>query len=404
MHIARPAARLSAFLACMLIAVIPEGAEATSYQLTHSELAAESVVVLAEWVDGEPPRTVIDKRPGCDDVVEESVGRATFRIVRTREGASDVAVGQEIAYPRHVDAKKGDRFLLVRDTIDDPRVPYWSASGGLSDAGFDYIAKLPALDEPAARRLEYFVRFLEFNDPQVAADAFTEFERASYADIVAITDKLPRHKLRKWVAAMDPRKDRQLELYGGLCGDASDAELLRKRIVDEPRASDKADFRVGIGGMMDGYLLLAGEKGLAVLEREFLSNRHVHLSETYAAMQAVHFMWEHGGGKIGKERLRESMRLLLDHPDLVDFAIAYLTRWKDWSVRDHVLKLYGAAEFDIPPVKRAIIRYFLLCARDVSADAKTNPPHVAEAKRRLEDFRRRDPQLVADVERLLDLE
>ncbi|MEX1096974.1 MAG: hypothetical protein WED34_13085 [Planctomycetales bacterium] len=97
------------------------------------------------------------------------------------------------------------------------------------------------------------------------------------------------------------------------------------------------------------------------------------------------------------------MRLLLDHPDLVDFALAELAHWRDWSVRDRVLKLYDEKQFDVSAIKRAVIRYFFLCARDVSADAKTDPPHAAEAKRHVEEFRRRDPQLVADVERFLVL-
>ncbi|MEX0715928.1 MAG: hypothetical protein WD066_05045 [Planctomycetaceae bacterium] len=392
----------------MALAVIASTASArgpySCGPFTLSEDLTESTdFALAEWVAGDPPKDVFVERPGYRYLSEnQSLGSTTFRIVRTRDGAKDFAVGDEIAYPRYVAGEKGDRFLLARYAAGDPPKGYWSSVGKLPNAGFDYIAGLPAADGPVENRVAYFVRFLEFDDPLVSADAFMEIERFSPDDLAKSADKLPRAKLREWVAEKDPRTDSRLELYGimlGLCGDASDAELLRKRIVEGRPNAENPDVRPAINGVKTGYLLLAGERGLANLEREDLVDREAIFSETFSTYRAVRFMAEHGRGKIGKERLCESVRLLLDRSDIVDFAISDLAWWKDWSVRERIFALYDKQNFDIPPIQRAIIRYFLLCERDVPADAKTDPPHVADAKRRLAELRRRDPKLVSDVER-----
>ncbi|GIS58489.1 MAG: hypothetical protein CM1200mP2_07140 [Planctomycetaceae bacterium] len=109
---------------------------------------------------------------------------------------------------------------------------------------------------------------------------------------------------------------------------------------------------------MSGYLLLVGEKGLPLIEQLKLKNQFlvdangkvltdkkgrkklVPFSETYAAMQALRFMWSYADGRIAKPRLGQSMRILLDRPKLADLVIADLARWKDWSIRepadDHV--------------------------------------------------------------------
>src|SRR5262249_40182699 len=123
------------------------------------------------------------------------------------------------------------------------------------------------------------------------------------------------------------------------------------------------DFRLGIDGIMGGYLLLTGDKGLEVLEKDKLENKQAPFSETYAAMQAIRFMWQYGDNRISPDRLRASMRVLLDRQELADLVIADLSRMKDWSVQDKLMSMYDD-EGNIPSVKRAIVRYMLSSTRD----------------------------------------
>ncbi|HVV98975.1 MAG TPA: hypothetical protein VHB77_01475 [Planctomycetaceae bacterium] len=231
----------------------------------------------------------------------------------------------------------------------------------------------------------------------IATDAFSEFANAQYKDVAGIAKQLPHEKLRKWIADPETPQTR-LGLYGmmlGLCGNEDDAKLLEKKMLDA-----NGDFRLGIDGVMGGYLLITGDKGLAVVDREKIEKKKIPFSETFAAMQALRFMWTYGNGRIEPERLRQSMRLLLDRPELADLVIADLARWKDWTVQDRLMEMYDSEEFNVPSVKRAIVRYLLVCSRHVATTADGSPnPYAADAKQLLEGLRKKDPKTVSEAER-----
>src|SRR5262249_44376298 len=142
--------------------------------------------------------------------------------------------------------------------------------------------------------------------------------------------QFPRGSLRKWVVSptVPPSRTGLYGLMLGLCGTEEDAALMQQKITE---TSD--GFRLGIEGVMGGYLLLTGEKGLEIVERSKLQSKEAPFRETYAAMQALRFLWQSGAGKTPADRLKTSMRLLLDRPEVSDLVIADLARWKDWSVQ-----------------------------------------------------------------------
>lgn len=383
---------------------------AAALALASSRSAEANQVVL-------PPtlRELVQEEAQEDDcvVVAESVDgteRSRFRIVRIIRGENCAAVGDHFQPVSADNPKKGKRYLLVgvRQRKEDTRVwsQWWSPP--LSDSVIEFIATLPAPNTPDAERLKHFAAFLGSDDPTIEAEVLVQFNSARWRDLVAISNSLPCDKLRELVASGDDETKIHGQLLG-LCGNKKDAAMMKARILQEPR-----EMRPGIEGVMCGYLLLTGEEGLAVLDEaklkpnyvvsvrpdgKIMRENKVLFGETYAAMQAIRFMWDHGDGKIGQERLRQSMRLLLDRPDLADLVIADLTRWKDWSVQDRLLAMYGTAEYDHGTIKRAIIRYCLTCARDIPPAATEEPPHVTKAKEHLETLRKRDPKLVAEVER-----
>ncbi|MBW3539209.1 MAG: hypothetical protein KY476_02970 [Planctomycetes bacterium] len=392
--------------------------------LTLTEQVAQSdAVVLVTWVDATRPAPPATTSVGSGDG-EAAVATATtasgspmaetiFAVEKVVKYAGEAPKkGARIALPRYLAAKKGDLFLLMGNkgtSID------WATPLEVSQTSFEYIAGAPAPEDPVAQRLEYFLEYLEFPDQLVANDAYGEFANAPYEDIAKLADKMPRERIRKWVASEDTPPTR-MGLYGllmGLCGNADDAKLM-ERIITEPTS----EFRLGIDGVISGYLLLTGGKGLEVVDRTKLASKvvvdaegnpvlddkgqkqPVPFSETYAAMQALRFMWDFGGETVSKDRLQESMRTLLDRSELADLVIADLARWQDWSVQDRLMKLYGTEGYDIPSVKRAVVRYLLVCSRDKGegADAKV-PEHAAKAQAHLDELRKTDPRTVRDAER-----
>ncbi len=368
------------------------------------QLAQADAAVLVQWVEGKKP-------------TEKSAGSTVYEIKQiVRNHKSTLKVSDRITLPRYRASKVGDLFMLMgsKGTAIE-----WGSPLEVSEASFNYIAQAPAPETPTAKRLAYYLKFLEYPDPLVANDSYGEFANAPYEDITQLADTMPREKIRKWATSPDTPATR-LGLYGlliGLCGNDDDAKAIEKRIVQETE-----DFRLGIDGMMSGYLLLRGSEGLEVIEKTKLKDASVPFSETYAAMQALRFMWKYAEGRIEPERLRQSMRILLDRPELADLVIADLARWNDWAVQDRLMALYRRTQeppkktadgeetpdpYNIPSVKRAIVRYMLVSSKDateeVAGEDAELPEHVVKGRKYVDELRKLDPKTVQQAERFFFL-
>ncbi len=368
-----------------------------SEQLTQADAA-----VLVKWVDGKAPT---EKSP---------VGSTTYSIIELARGPKEsLKKDDKITVPRFRAGKKDDLFLLfgTKDKEID-----WSSPLEVTEVTYQYIKQAPSPESPTTKRLEYFLKFMEYPDQLVSNDAYGEFANAPYEDIVKIKDKMDHKKILSWVTNKETSPTR-LGLYGlllGLCGDEEDAAVMEKKIEEQTQ-----DFRLGIDGLIFGYLLLTGEKGLDRIDRSKFQDKKAPFSETYAGMQALRQMWTYGNGRISKERMRKSMRELLDRPELADLVVADLARWEDWSVQDRLMKLYGEGEYSLPSIKRAIVRYFLTAAKvqppkaddtktEVTSSAEPKPVELpasaVQARANLEKLREKDSKTVKEAERFFFLQ
>ena len=228
-----------------------------------------------------------------------------------------------------------------------------------------------------------------------------EFDAAEYEDVVAVAGEFDAAQVRGWLTDEDTDPPR-LGLYGlllGQLGDMDDADFLREQIL---RPTELIIVRLGLEGMICGYLLMMGESGLDVIDDSKLPNTDDPFSETYAAMQALRFVWEHVDGEIPKERLRASMRILLDRPEMADLVITDLARWQDWSIAERLMEFYVAEEYDVPSIKRAIVRYYMLAAQANKPGVET-PEHSQIAEACLAELRESDPKTVQKAERFFFL-
>ena len=347
------------------------------------QLNMSDAAVLVQWESGKPA----DREKGFLGNTEYSV----LKVVHDSSGT--LKPGGKVNIDRYRASKSGDMFLLLGTKTTELE---WGSPLEVTETSFNYITQAPSKETPAAKRLAYFVKFLEFSDQIVADDAYGEFANAQYKDIVSVKDQFPREKLREWLANPQTVTSR-LGLYGlmlGLSGTQEDGEYLKGRLLEPVEG-----FRLGVDGMMGGYLLLAGEKALTTLEDAKLRNKKAAFSETYATMNALRFMWTYGDNHISKDRLRQSMRIILDRPELADLVIVDLGRWEDWSVADRLMELYGSAGYDIPSTKRAIVRFYLTAEATKPKDEKAAlPAHVVTAQKHLKKLRETDPETVHSAE------
>ncbi len=268
--------------------------------VTLSEQVAESdAVVLGSWV-----------KSSKTEQEDSALTVTTFEVVSALKDFREAfKQGSQITVPEEVPGQAGNLFLLFGIALEtDLDVLTWDTPKPISEIGYQYVRQAPAPETPKEKRLRYFLKFLEYPDPLLSDDAYSEFAGADYEDLVLIKEAFSREKLRRWITDEDTLASR-LGLYGlmlGLCGSAEDVKLLEAKILDE---ADKT--RLGIDGIIGGYLLLTGEKGMDLLEETKIQNSKAPLADVYAVMSAFRFLWQYGQGVVPKDRLRTAVRFLL---------------------------------------------------------------------------------------------
>ncbi len=320
---------------------------------------------------------------GSDVDAEVRSGSDVVRAVVTSE--LDVSVT-----PPAITSEKPVRSVRLCFLL--PELIEWNSPAELNSELLDYVASAPPESLPSAIRLPYYVRFLENSNSEIAADAWGEFARSSYADVCSIKHLFPKDQLRNWIASPDTSPER-LGLYGmmlGLCGNADDADFLEQQIGTAKKASD---YRFGSDGLMGGYLLLTGERGLKFLEDTRLRQKHVNNDEIFSVMQAVQFIWSYESDLISRDLLRKSMHLLLDNEQLREVAITNLSRWKDWDTAPGLIERFDALESSDPRSQEAIIGFMIAMRRDTGPE-KANAELLAAADSFLNGLEVRNPKLL----------
>jgi len=308
----------------------------------------------------------------------EKTGQTSFQIseVLHQPLKSNLKAGEQITLSRHYDGKPGELFLL---TGSRGISLHWNEPVAVTTASIEYVKRAPSQEMETSHRLRYFLKHLEHPDQIIANDAFAEFANAPFEAVTPLAEKLPREKLRSWLENENTPVPR-LGLYGlllGLCGQESDIQFMEAKIR-----------------------VLTGSAGLDKIDETKFKDKTAAFSETFAGMQALSFMWTFGADQIEKRRLNQSMRLLLERPELADLVIANLARWEDWTVMDRLAELYAAEDYDVRSIKKAIIRYYLRASLVPPTNVSgTDLETSRKAKAFLELLRLTDPKTVQSAER-----
>ena len=66
------------------------------------------------------------------------------------------------------------------------------------------------------------------------------------------------------------------------------------------------------------------------------------------------------------------------------------------------MKLYGQGEYNFPSIRRAIVRYLLVCSKQTPVKGENEAivaKQVQQAVQHLDQLRQLDPKIVSDAER-----
>lgn len=323
-------------------------------QTLRQEMAAMDTIAIAKIVPG-----------------SESDSDAKFQVVSILRGDKLIGKDQELRVNYFGKAKSDQQFLLMG--VDPPDL-LWSSPLPVSDTAVKYVESINSLPEESIKRLEFFMQFLEHEESLLARDAYDEFASAPYGEIKQLKQKMDREQLLSWIkdTNLPPDRKRLYLVMLGVCGKPADAELL-----EELLRSEDPNRRAGLDSMIACYVTLKGASGLPLIDELFLKNKQSQYADTYAAIMALRF---HGteGGIVEKERVLESMRLILDRPELADLVIPDLARWEDWSQIEKLAELFKSADEKSSWVRVPVINYLRSCP-------------LPEAAKQLEELKELDP-------------
>jgi hypothetical protein len=314
-------------------------------------------------------------------------GATDFQVARVLKRDPSLTVPQTLTIPS---------YLPVLDEKAPPKfVCFWTVTGGKfqllearavrSDGLLGYLDGMLALKgKDRAQALLYFARFLEHEDASIAGDAFLEFARSTDQEVAQVAPRLPADLLRRLLQNPKTPAER-LGLYAFLLGSAGtekDAELLREMILRP------AERTVGaLDGLLSGYIQRRPREGWDLVVA-LAGDSKRPFTQRFAAARTLRFFHSWKPAETRAQVLR-GLEAMLPDGEVADLAVEDLRRWKVWDLTGKVLALYGRPTHDTPIVRRTVVRYALCCP-------------LPEARRFIDDLRRRDPGLVRDLEEALE--
>lgn len=347
----------------------------SAINLTFAEqMKANDIVVIAKLF--QVPKPVDD--PNAE------LPKAEFEISQILKGKEYVEPGMKFRTLLVGTYPIGHEFLVMG--VDPPNVA-WSTPMKTSPRINEYLNKIQSLPPSGPDRLAFFQQYFEDEESVLAFDAYDEFATASYDDLKALKDRMDHDQLVEWIK--DPKisvNRRRLYLTMlGVCGTEEDIKMLEEFI----RSGDRKK-QAGLDALIASYLTLKGADGLPLIEETFLKDKDAEYVDTLSAVSALRF---HGtdANIIPRERIVQSVRLLLDRPRMADMIIPDLARWQDWSVMDRLVELFKNSDEETNWLRVPVITYLRACPKP-------------EAKQYIEELRKIDPDAVARADFFLNFD
>ncbi len=333
--------------------------------LTFTEqLNEKDVAVVAKLVVAPPPPTA-----DSDDFPD-----GQFEIVGVLKGGDIVTTGMTFSTQLVGVYPIGQKFLVMGQGVPDVA---WTTPMKASDRVFEYLKTIRGLPAKGPERLTFFQDYFEDKEKILAFDAYDEFASAPYEDLIAMRDQMDREKLLGFIKSPKTTVNRRRLYFTmlGVCGEPEDVKMLEGFIKSGNRKQ-----QAGLDALVGCYLTLAGEKGLPLIGKQFLTNPKADYVDISQVVDALRFHATEAE-VIKTEDIVSQVRVLLDHPDHADIIIEDLARWKDWTVMDKLVQMFKDADQDSNWQRVPIITYLRACPKP-------------EAKKHIEELKKIDAQAV----------
>ena len=334
------------------------------------EFDKAQLVILGHFVN---PRIA----PGTDR--EES----DFIIEKVMKADNSLKGKTKLVLPKHIQSKS--QFLLYGEVYKGQIDPYRGVEITPGSDLVKYLEGAMALKGKSAQeRLRYCFDYLVSAETEVSLDAYREFAQADYKDYKEMAKKLSPDVLAKWL--QDPKTPPyRYGLYASLlghCGGPEHGKILRAMIEDPEKRKSS-----GLHGLMAAYTMIEPTVAWEYVGKTLKDAGQPFLVR-YAALGTARFLWSERPDLVEKSELVKGLLPVLMQPDIADFVIEDLRKWKRWETTDQVLDLYTKESHDLPIIRKSILRYALMCPEKRAVEF-------------VRERRKMDAELVKDTEELL---
>ncbi|HMP17298.1 MAG TPA: hypothetical protein PKD72_09765 [Gemmatales bacterium] len=299
-----------------------------------------------------------------------------------------------ITLPRYIPpSTTGPEKLIVFCDLNNDQPDTYLYLTARDEALIKYLKEAIKLDEKdVSKRLYFYFNHLDHVDNEIATDAYKEFAKSDYADVMKMvkehSDVSMRNKLKAWLKDPNTAVYRYglIGLMLGLCGKAEDSDTFLT-LLNDPNNN----LISGIDGILAGFILVDQPAGWKYT-KDLISSTNNDFNKRYAALRTIRFLWETHVGHVPTEELLSAMQKYLAQGDIADLAIEDLRKWKQWKFTKEILD-YSKRESHISSiVQRAVLRY-MLCV-----------PDDPLAKAYVEEVRQKSPEKIKDALEILELE
>jgi hypothetical protein len=355
-------------LSVCAVAVVEACPFCASVGLTFTDqMASKDVVVAAKLIE----------IPEVDpDAVE--LPQAKFEITKVFRGQKLVAPGMKFRALLVGKYELGQKFFVMG--VNPPNIN-WTTPMKASDRLLEYFARLDTLPEKGADRLAFFQDYFEDEESVLAFDAYDEFAKAPYEDLIDLKDRMDRPKLLRLINDdnTSPNRRRLYFTMLGVCGQPEDTRMLEELMLSGSRKQMR-----GLEALIACYLTLKGEDGMELVSKTFFEDEDCEFTNTMLAMQALRF---HASETdvVPRERIIAAARHVLDRDEARDMVIPDLARWEDWSVMEKLVKIFRESDGDDNWIRVPIASYLFACplpkAKVYLAELKEmDPASIARAR------------------------
>ena len=253
----------------------------------------------------------------------------------------------------------------------------WSTPLPLSDRGEQYLLQLEKLPKAGPERLEFFQQYFEDKDDLLARDAYDEFAKAPY-DIVQVAqaedEARPVGRLDSGPQRFDEPSPVVPDVVGGVWRSGRPADVGNDDQVGGSQAAP--DSTRCWPATCCSRVPRACRWSKTCIWRTRRPSMRTPMRRSCpcdsTATTCTSFR---------RLRVVQSLRIMLNRPNLADLVIPDLARWEDWSSMDRLVKLFKEADEKTSWVKVPVINFLRICP-------------LPEAKERIKELEKLDPESV----------